>query len=249
MKKLLIITTSLLIGSSILHADNNAMSIQESKLNQRLELISKVNNLTDKLNKLKADHLTKMNKYAELIEEKASEFKKLQGDYFMKIKELKSQNQEDRLVFNSELKKQRVCLRDEQIKHSRNLKEINSGYINEISAVKNKYKRLLNDSAEDYQDELTSQKDQYDENISNIKDDFEDKVESIKTELAEFRNQGKIIISNMKIQLADIEKGQKLKTGTIVVAKTSKAKPVATAKQPVTQEKHSYFYRLFDKII
>ena len=248
MKTLLIILTFLLVGSSIIHAKNTPLSGQSVMLNQRLELINKVDCLTTKLDKLKTDHITKMNKYAELIEEKDSGLKNLQKEYGNKIKELKIQNRKDREIFNNELEKQRVCSRNDQVEYSEEIKDINSGYLEEISEIKERYESLLNKSASDYQNRLSSQQVLYTDNISDLKDHFESKVKTLNSELADFKSHEKTIISKLQKRLGNIEKNQKLKTVKSIASKISNLKSSDTLKLPIAQEEHSYFYRLFQQI-
>ncbi len=246
MKNLPIIITFFLIGSLALHAQNTPVSEQSVILNQRLELISKVNCLSDKLDELKADHLDKMNKYAELIEEKETRLKKTQKEYWEKTGELKLQNRKDRQVFNNELENQRVCSRDEQLKYSENLQKINSEYLDEISELKTKYEDIIKESATDYQNKLSKQQIQYVDDLTEIKDDFGSQIEHLNTELTDLRSTDKTLILELQKRLNNIEKNEKSNVEKSIVANKSNLKSLGDSVQPIVQKKNSYLYRLFN---
>lgn len=236
-------------ASSILLAENLPKYEEAAKLNQRLELISKVNSLTDSLNRLNKDHIEKLNKYAGLIEEKDLELKKQKDDDDRKIDELKTENQKDRESFNKELENQRVCLREQQSKCSDSIERINSEYLDEISNLKEKYESLLKKSASDYQKELFSLQNHYADNISTLKNDFKNRSDSLESELTDFRNNENSVISNIQKRLSAIENQQKSNISTPIADKGIVLKDTPIDRQSLHQEEHNYFYRLIHKVI
>ncbi len=236
-------------ASSILLAEDLPKNEEAVKLNQRLELISKVNALTDSLNRLNKDHIEKLNKYAGLIEEKDLELKKQKEDYDRKIDELKTENQNDRESFNKDLENQRVCLRDQESKYSDNIEKINSEFLDEISNLKEKYESLLKKSASDYQKELFSLQNQYADNISNLKNDLKNRSDSLESELTDFRKNENNVISDILKRLSAIENQQKSNISTPISDKVIVLKDTPIDKQSLHQEEHNYFYRLIHKVI
>ena len=249
MKLALTVLSAFLMNACIFASEFNG-SIEADRLNQRLELINQVKTLTEQLNTLKTDHLSKMNKYAKLIESKEAKIKELNSDFQKKIATLQSQNSKDRASFNIELEKQRRFLAETEEQFSEKIDSINTNHINEIADLKDKYETLLEDQSEDYNDNLTEQEENFESSLAYLQQEFEDKNQELSNRIVDVQQDEELKLAELNNKISELEECKNLLLSTY---KMNSFNFPLVSEENTTNEKldngHSFFYRLIHKVI
>ncbi|MCF7889345.1 MAG: hypothetical protein K9L78_04405 [Victivallales bacterium] len=249
MKLAVTILSALLINISIFASEVNG-STEVDRLNQRLDLINQVKTLTEQLNTLKTDHLSKMNKYAKLIESKEAKIKELNVNFQNKIATFQSQNIKDRTSFNSELKKQRKLLAETEEQFSEKINSINTNYLNEIADLKDKYEDLLENQAEDYTDNLTEQEENFESSLAYLRQEFEDKNNDRNNRIVEVQQDEELKLTELNKKISELEECKNLLLSTYEMHSFNFPLSAEKNSSDVKQDKdHSFFYRLIHKVI